>query len=59
MASHTKERPQTVNVWAEGAGRTYELKREEVARRWKRLHREKLNNLHDSPNIIKVRSNQE
>jgi hypothetical protein len=34
--------------------RTYGLKREEVARGWRRLHNEELHNLYASPNIIRV-----
>jgi hypothetical protein len=35
-------------------GRIFGLKREEVARGWRRLHNEELHNLHVSPNIIRV-----
>jgi hypothetical protein len=35
-------------------GRIFGPKREEVTRRWRRLHNEELYNLYISPNIIKV-----
>jgi hypothetical protein len=34
--------------------RIFGPKRDEVTRKWKKLHNEKLNNLYSSPNIVRV-----
>jgi hypothetical protein len=39
-----------------GLRKTFELKREEVAGGWRRLHNEELPNLYTSPNIIVIKS---
>jgi hypothetical protein len=35
-------------------GKIYGLQRDEVIAEWKRLHNEELNDLHSSPNIVRV-----
>ena len=34
--------------------RTFGPKRDEVTRKWRKLHKEELNNVYSSPNIVRV-----